>query len=129
MSCTSAVSERFLRIYVIDHHHKKTKDCTIQGQQTNMSLNLLGRRRQKGEILKAERMLVRIERIDNLNAKIPVEFTEQSKVDTRLKREWREYYVVARAPHDEIKDVVLHIHKNRVTVTLFVVNGREFLQR
>jgi len=79
-----------------------------------MSLNLPLRRRQKGEILKAERMLVRIERIDNPNANLPREFTEQSKVDSRLKREWREYYVVARAPHDEIKHVVLYIHKNRV---------------
>jgi hypothetical protein len=79
-----------------------------------MSLNYLPRRKQKGEILKAERMLVRIERIDNPNAKLPREFTEQSKVDRRLKREWREYYVVARAPHDIVKHVVLHIHKNRV---------------
>ena len=36
-------------------------------------------------------------------------------MDRRLKREWKEYYVVARAPHDQVKHVVLHIHKNRVT--------------
>ena len=79
-----------------------------------MSLNLFGRRRGKGEILKAERMLVRIEVIDNPNQSLPAEYNEGNSVDTRLKREWREYYVVARAPHDEHKHIVLHIHKSRV---------------
>ena len=41
-----------------------------------MSLNLFGRRRGKGEILKAERMLVRIEVIDNPNQSLPAEYNE-----------------------------------------------------
>jgi hypothetical protein len=66
------------------------------------------------EILKAERMLVRIERIDNVGENIPREYTEKSNVHTRLKRPWREYYVVARAGSTEPKRIVLHIHKDRV---------------
>jgi hypothetical protein len=80
------------------------------------ALNLLNRVRNnnQGEILKAERMLVRIERIDNSNQLFPSEYTEQSRISTRLKREWREYYVVARAPHDTYAHVILHVHKSRV---------------
>jgi hypothetical protein len=78
-----------------------------------MSL-LLGRRKGKGEIIKAERILVRIERIDNPKQKLPAEYNENNSVDTRLKREWREYYVVARAA-EESKHIFLHIHKNRVS--------------
>jgi hypothetical protein len=68
----------------------------------------------KGEILKAERMLVRIERIDDPNEKVPEDYTEGTSVKTRLKRAWREYYVVARQGQIDSKLVVLHIHKNRV---------------
>jgi hypothetical protein len=71
----------------------------------------LGRRRADGEILKAERMLVRIERIDD-TTQLPNEFNEGSHVDTQLKRVWREYYVVARA--GTAQHIVLHIHKSRV---------------
>jgi hypothetical protein len=71
-----------------------------------------GRRRAEGEILKAERMLVRIERIDDAAAPLPREYNEGSHVRTRLKRVWREYYVVACA--GESKHITLHIHKSRV---------------
>lgn len=81
-----------------------------------MSLFLFGRQRAKGEILKAERMLVRIERIDNNNAKLPKEYNEKTSVKTRLKRPWREYYVVARAGQTDSKHVVLHIHKSNVSL-------------
>jgi hypothetical protein len=79
-----------------------------------MSLFLFGRRRNKGEILKAERMLVRIERIDDPNERISEDYNEESTVKTSLKRAWREYYVVARAGQGESKYVILHIHKSRV---------------
>ena len=79
-----------------------------------MSVLLFGRRRNKGEILKAERMLVRIERIDDPNQKIPEDYNEETSIKTRLKRSWREYYVVARAGESDSKHVVLHIHKSRV---------------
>jgi len=80
----------------------------------SMTFNLFGRQREVGEILKAERMLVRIELIDDVNAKIPKEYTENTRIETRLKRAWREYYVVARAGANESKHIILHIHKNRV---------------
>jgi len=79
-----------------------------------MSLLQFGRGRNKGEILKAERMLVRIERIDNPNEKVPEDYNEGTSVKTRLKRPWREYYVVARQGQNDSKHVVLHIHKSRV---------------
>ena len=94
---------------------EQTKPLVKHQGLTNMSLNLFGRSRNTGEILKAERMLVRIERIDNPNQSFPAEYNEENTLATRLKREWREYYVVARAPHDEHKHIVLHIHKSRVT--------------
>jgi hypothetical protein len=79
-----------------------------------MSLNPILRRRGQGEILKAERMLVRIERIDNPNQKLPADYNEGTSVDTRLKRAWREYYVVARIGQNASKHVTLYIHKSRV---------------
>jgi hypothetical protein len=92
-----------------------------------MSL-LLGRRKGRGEILKAERMLVRIERIDNPQEKLPAEYNENNRVHTRLKRGWREYYVVARAAA-ESRHIVLHIHKNRVQVQLSVTDNSESLRQ
>jgi hypothetical protein len=79
-----------------------------------MSPNPFFKRRAKGEILKAERMLVRIERIDNPNQKLPKEYNEGTSVNTRLKRAWREYYVVARIGQSDDKHVTLYIHKSRV---------------
>ena len=78
-----------------------------------MSLLRFGRGRNKGEILKAERMLVRIERIDDPNQKVPENYNEGTSVKTRLKRAWREYYVVARQGQNDEKHVVIHIHKSR----------------
>jgi len=77
-----------------------------------------GRRRADGEILKAERMLVRIASIDDAEAKLPKEYSEGSHVNTRLKRVWREYYVVARV--GESKHITLHIHKSRVDAFAFI---------
>jgi|SRR5947207_2197355 len=79
-----------------------------------MSLLQFGQGQTKGEILKAERMLVRIERIDNPIEKVPEDYNEGTSVKTRLKRPWREYYVVARQGQNDSKHVVLHIHKSRV---------------
>jgi hypothetical protein len=85
-----------------------------------MSLNPFLRRRGQGEILKAERMLVRIERIDNQNQKLPADYNEGTTVDTRLKQAWREYYVVARIGHNANKHVTLYIHKSRVLFPPFL---------
>jgi len=88
-----------------------------------MSLFFFGQRREKGEILKHERMLVRVERIDpDQSSSLPAEYNEGSHIKTRLKRPWREYYVVARAGTNESKYIVLQIHKSRVH-TPFKVNG------
>jgi hypothetical protein len=80
-----------------------------------MSLFFSGRQRAMGEILRAERMLVRIERIDNNNANLPKEYNERTSLKTRLKRPWREYYVVARAGQTDSKHIVLYIHKSKVS--------------
>jgi hypothetical protein len=102
----------FYVIGLIPIHHQEFPKNSASRVGT-MSL-LLGRRKGKGEIIKAERILVRIERIDNPKQKLPAEYNENHTVDTRLKREWREYYVVARAAQEK-KHIILHIHKNRVS--------------
>jgi hypothetical protein len=79
-----------------------------------MSLLRFDRGRNKGEILKAERMLVRVEQIDDPIEKVPEDYNEGTSMKTRLKRAWREYYVVARQGQNDSKHVVLHIHKSRV---------------
>jgi hypothetical protein len=91
-----------------------TKICPHNPGAEAMSVFLFGRQRNKGEILKAERMLVRIERIDDPNQTIPEDYNEETTIKTRLKRLWREYYVVARAGQSDSKHIVLHIHKSRV---------------
>lgn len=79
-----------------------------------MSLPPLGSQEPRGDILMAERMLIRIERIDNRNEQLPKQYNESTSVKTRLKRPWREYYVVARPGEEDSKHVILHIHKSRV---------------
>ena len=95
-----------------------TKKIVDTGNGTAMSLALFGRQYPKGNILKAERMLVRIERIDNKDERIPEEYNESTSIKTRLKRPWREYYVVARAGKEDFKHVILHIHKSRACLIL-----------
>lgn len=97
-----------------------------------MSIFLFGQRRGKGEVLKHERMLVRVERIDpEQSASLPAEYNESSDIKTRLKRPWREYYVVVRAGSDDSKHIVLQIHKSRVHCLLLLTkaNFSEFQRR
>ncbi|KAI4252658.1 MAG: hypothetical protein LQ352_004160 [Teloschistes flavicans] len=67
-----------------------------------------------GEIVKTEKMLVRI---DTAMAELPHEYDENASIKTssRTLEKWREYVVVCRESHkDEESDFVIQLYKTRV---------------
>jgi hypothetical protein len=73
-------------------------------------------RRQKvqaGEIVKAERMLVRIEETSH---ELPEDFAENDswRMETRVADNWREFLVVCRATSDDAAPFTLQMYKTRV---------------
>ncbi|OJD23260.1 hypothetical protein ACJ73_05385 [Blastomyces percursus] len=78
-----------------------------------------GRRRRllpgrDGEIIRAERMLVRIDTTKMQS--LPNDFSENNsiKIETRISEKWREYLVVCRQGTDEETPITLHLYKTRV---------------
>ncbi|KAL2364698.1 hypothetical protein RJZ56_002362 [Blastomyces dermatitidis] len=67
-----------------------------------------------GEIIRAERMLVRIDTTKMQS--LPNDFSENNsiKIETRIAEKWREYLVVCRQGTDEETPITLHLYKTRV---------------
>ncbi|EEH06995.1 PH domain-containing protein [Histoplasma capsulatum G186AR] len=67
-----------------------------------------------GEIIRAERMLVRID-VTKLGS-LPNDFSENNsiKIETRISEKWREYLVACRRGADEETPIILHLYKTRV---------------
>ena len=67
----------------------------------------------EGEIVRAERMLVRM---DVTQQDVPDEYAENAslKIDSRIAEKWREYLVVCRKGHDEQTPFLLQLYKTRV---------------
>ncbi|PGG95492.1 hypothetical protein AJ79_10029 [Helicocarpus griseus UAMH5409] len=68
----------------------------------------------EGEIIRAERMLVRIDATRRQT--LPEDFSENDsvKVETRISEKWREYLVVCRQGTDEDTPFTLQLYKTRV---------------
>ncbi|KAE8380961.1 Pleckstrin homology domain-containing protein [Aspergillus bertholletiae] len=81
----------------------------------SMVSGTLSRRRKvkAGEIIKAERMLVRIEETEH---EIPEDYDENDswRMETRVADNWREFLVVLRATSDEDAPFTLQMYKTRV---------------
>ncbi|KAF7592687.1 hypothetical protein BBP40_012589 [Aspergillus hancockii] len=86
----------------------------ISRTQEMVSGTLSRRRKARaGEIVKAERMLVRIEETAH---ELPEDFAENDswKMETRVADNWREYLVVCRATADDDAPFTLQMYKTRV---------------
>lgn len=72
------------------------------------------RKVQVGEIVKAERMLVRVE--ETLQDKLPSDYTENDslRVETRIVDRWREYLVVCRKSTEKHTPFVIQMYRTRV---------------
>ncbi|EAW09937.1 sporulation-specific 71 family protein [Aspergillus clavatus NRRL 1] len=72
------------------------------------------RRLREGEIIKCERMLVRIE--ETVQKELPEDYTETDslRMETRVADSWKEYLVVCRLTSDEEAPVTLQMYKTRV---------------
>ncbi|GAB1193335.1 hypothetical protein APSETT444_002542 [Aspergillus pseudonomiae] len=81
----------------------------------NLVSGTLSRRRKvkAGEIIKAERMLVRIEETEH---ELPEDYGENDswRMETRVADNWREFLVVLRATSDEDAPFTLQMYKTRV---------------
>ncbi|KAL1960661.1 hypothetical protein VTO42DRAFT_7240 [Malbranchea cinnamomea] len=67
----------------------------------------------EGEIIRAERMLVRV---DITQHEVPKDYSENAsvRIDTRPIEKWREYLVVCRRGFDEHTPLLLQLYKTRV---------------
>lgn len=72
------------------------------------------RKLQKGEIIKAERMLVRVEQ--TMQRDLPDDYTENDsmRMETRVVDKWREFLVVCRMADEEYAPFTLQMYKTRV---------------
>lgn len=87
----------------------------ISRTQDTISANRPRRRKlQKGEIIKAERMLVRVE--ETLQRDLPDDYTENDsmRMETRVVDKWREFLVVCRMTDDEYAPFSLQMYRTRV---------------
>ncbi|PWY92113.1 hypothetical protein BO70DRAFT_357252 [Aspergillus heteromorphus CBS 117.55] len=87
----------------------------ISRTQAKFSRNLPRRRKMKeGEVIKAEKMLVRIE--ETVQEKLPDDYSENDsyKMETRVVDHWREYLVACRLASDEDAPFSLQMYKTRV---------------
>jgi len=99
-----------------------TKDHELQQQLANLARGkaiLPGRRKKAkksrdGEIVKMEKMLVRI---DISAANLPEDYDENAstKIETRTVDKWREYVVVCRETGDHHAPMALKLYKTRVS--------------
>lgn len=99
------------------------KNASDDGAHTKSELAELGRRRSwrqlrrgrshPGEIVKMEKMLIRV---DSTMQKLPPDYNENDslKTESRTVDKWREFVVVCRESTDEDSDFSLQIYKSRV---------------
>ncbi|KAA8646479.1 sporulation-specific 71 family protein [Aspergillus tanneri] len=82
------------------------------------------RKMQEGEIIKTERMLVRVE--ETMQQNLPHDYSEQDslKMDTRVVDNWREYLVVCRATSDPEAPFALQMYKTHVIPKIQKKGGR-----
>ncbi|PYH97388.1 hypothetical protein BO71DRAFT_373413 [Aspergillus ellipticus CBS 707.79] len=86
----------------------------ISRTQAKFSRNLPRRRKMKeGQVVKAEKMLVRIE--ETVQEKLPDDYSENDsyKMETRVVDHWREYLVACRLASDEDAPFSLQMYKTR----------------
>ncbi|KAL5336119.1 Pleckstrin homology domain-containing protein [Aspergillus crustosus] len=96
-------------------HNKQQRIASKLSKTQSMVPEWLSRCRiEEGEVIKAERMLVRVE--DTMQDELPEDYSEfdSLKMETRVQDNWREFLVVCRATSDKEAPFTLQMYKTRV---------------
>ncbi|KAJ5106026.1 hypothetical protein NUU61_003373 [Penicillium alfredii] len=96
-------------------HKQRRLRSQIAKTQGTISANRPRRRKvQDGEIVKAERMLVRVE--ESLQDNLPADYSENDslRMETRVVDKWREFLVVCRKSSEEHTPFALQMYRTRV---------------
>lgn len=114
---TSALPKRVLKYTTDDNILDKQQRllARISRTQDTISANRPRRRKlQQGEIIKAEKMLVRLEQ--TMQRDLPDDYTENDsmRMETRVMDKWREFLVVCRMTGDEYAPFTIQMYKTRV---------------
>ncbi|OJI99875.1 hypothetical protein ASPVEDRAFT_51176 [Aspergillus versicolor CBS 583.65] len=91
-----------------------TRHRAQQKAQQKVPVWLSRRKIEEGEVIKAERMLVRVE--ETLHDDLPDDYNEfdSLRMETRVQDNWREFLVVCRATSDKEAPFTLQLYKTRV---------------
>ncbi|KAI9371038.1 Pleckstrin homology domain-containing protein [Aspergillus egyptiacus] len=95
--------------------HKKRRISSRISQAQGQVPGWLSRRKfEEGEVIKAERMLVRVE--ETMQEELPEDYSEfdSLKMETRVQDNWREFLVVCRATSGKEAPFILQMYKTRV---------------
>ncbi|KAL1963057.1 hypothetical protein VTN77DRAFT_8703 [Rasamsonia byssochlamydoides] len=110
------LSNRLARFNLNDTVHDKQRRLLSRIQRTQDSISANRPRwskNQEGEMVRAEKMLVRVE---ETMKKLPPDYSENEslKMETKVIAKWREYLVVCRKSSEEDTPYTLKMYKTRV---------------
>jgi hypothetical protein len=117
-----------VRFNIPDEVAHKDKDLKLRLAQLSRRRSLKrGRRKiRDGEIIKMEKMLVRV---DSTLHQVPDDYDENGsmKITTRTVEKWREFVVVCRERESEDASLSIQLYKSRVgaNVLHFIINANE----
>ncbi|KAL4931051.1 sporulation-specific 71 family protein [Aspergillus undulatus] len=113
---TSRFSQIANKLTLNDNLHNKQQRIVSKIARTQaMVPGLLSRRKiEDGEVVKAEKMLVRVE--ETVQEELPEDYSEfdSLRMETRVQDNWREFLVVCRATSDKEAPFTLQMYKTRV---------------
>ncbi|KAL2834868.1 Pleckstrin homology domain-containing protein [Aspergillus cavernicola] len=95
-------------------HNKQQRIATRISKTQSIVPEWLSRRKIEGEVIKAEKMLVRVE--ETIQEELPEDYSEfdSLKMETRVQDNWREFLVVCRSTSDKKVPFTLQMYKTRV---------------
>ncbi|KAL2861152.1 sporulation-specific 71 family protein [Aspergillus lucknowensis] len=112
----SAFRKITTRFSLDDNLHNKQQQITSKISKTqSMIPEWLSRRKiEEGEVIKAEKMLVRVE--ETMQDDLPEDYSEfdSLRMETRVQDNWREFLVVCRLTSNKEAPFTLQMHKTRV---------------
>ncbi|KAL6239999.1 hypothetical protein BDW75DRAFT_246685 [Aspergillus navahoensis] len=113
---TSRVSHIATRLTFNDNLHNMQQRITSKISRTQGMVPKWFSRRsfEAGEVIKAEKMLVRIE--ETAQEELPEDYSEfdSLRMETRVQDSWREFLVICRATSDKEAPFTLQMYKTRV---------------
>ncbi|KAL4907923.1 hypothetical protein BDW74DRAFT_166510 [Aspergillus multicolor] len=113
---TSRFSHMATRLTFSDNLHNKQQRIASKISRTQERVpEWFSRRKvEAGEVIKAEKMLVRVE--ETVQDELPEDYSEfdSLRMETRVQDNWREFLVVCRSTSDKVAPFMLQMYKTRV---------------